>query len=192
MRNRGTTFFIAAHLTTVELWASRALKSWQIQYQTTVLRQIKVCHVSVPRQRWGVNKKQNHKDKKREKTTDCLLFFHSVLSSPSSRRSAAICWKKNACRLSCGGTSSSQLQQSMSFCRDHRTVPSLDMPAWRQPAGTPHIAPGQIHHSQPRRARSRQIALKRTRPDVWDQSAARWRLTHSHVGLFEGVVCAEW
>lgn len=86
MRNRGMIFFIAAHLTTVELWASRALKSWQIQYQTTVLRQIKVCHVSVPGQRSGVNKKQNHKDEKREKTTDCLLFFHSVFCLQSPER----------------------------------------------------------------------------------------------------------
>lgn len=41
MRTRGMIFFIAAHLTTVEPQASIALKHWQIQYQTAVLRQIK-------------------------------------------------------------------------------------------------------------------------------------------------------
>lgn len=39
--NQRDDFFFSAHLTTVELCASIALKRWQIQYQTTVLRQIK-------------------------------------------------------------------------------------------------------------------------------------------------------
>lgn len=89
-------------------WASMALKRWQIHYHNTVLRQIKQVLPRFGPQAVvrGKYKSKCHKDEKRRKNHRLFpLPSLGFLPSPSSLRSAAICWKKSTCRVSCGGTS---------------------------------------------------------------------------------------